>query len=285
MQLHRFDDVHAFWTRTQDYLLQSPAEHNLLVGLLTTLQKNPERYPEQPYLALVSSDKPHIDEILAIALRTPPHNLVLSKAQDLDALRPIAQDVQHLSSLPPGVSGPVEEVEVFLKNWQELTQQTYRRSKKLRIHQLVQVNSLELAQGRLRLATESDRPLLLKWFAAFAAEVGDDIVIEAPEKAVDNGLKHHHIYLWDDQVPVSWANGRRSLPESGRIGPVYTPPEYRRKGYATACVAALSQKLLDEGCQQCYLFTEVNNPTSNHIYSEIGYRPVCEWHQYTFSTS
>jgi len=282
MQLHRFDNVHIFWSLAKDYLLQHRAEHNLLISLLTTLQKNPEYYPEQPYLAIVTSGNAQTEGILAIALRTPPHNLLLSKVRELEALKAIAQDVQKLSNLPPGVSGPVEEVESFLQDWQASTEQSYQQPKELRIHQLEQINSLETSNGQLRLATESDRPLLLEWFTAFATEVGDDIVLGSPESVVDHGLNHHSIYLWEHEIPVSWANGRQSPPGTGRIGPVYTPPEYRRKGYATACVTALSQKLLDEGCQHCYLFTEVSNPTSNHIYYEIGYRPVCDWHQYTF---
>ena len=56
---------------------------------------------------------------------------------------------------------------------------------------------------------------------------------------------------------------------------MYTPPEYRRKGYASSCVAALSKTLLDKGYQYCFLFTDLANPTSNSIYQKIGYKPVC----------
>jgi predicted GNAT family acetyltransferase len=64
---------------------------------------------------------------------------------------------------------------------------------------------------------------------------------------------------------------------------VYTPPEYRRRGYASASVAALSQSLLNQGHQFCFLFTDLANPTANHIYQDIGYQPVGDWHQYSFS--
>ncbi|MGB3491384.1 MAG: GNAT family N-acetyltransferase [Elainellaceae cyanobacterium] len=282
MKLFQFDDVQEFWAIAQPYLLQHEAENNLPLSLINTLRHNPERYPDPPYLAIVSSGDNIDDEILALAMRTPPHKLVLSKAKDLRAIALIAQDIQNLPDAFPGISGPVAEVESCVQAWHALTGRPYHRSDELKIHQLTRVNPLEFAKGRLRLATESDRPLLLKWFTAFATELGGDIVIEAPEKSVDNSLKHRNTYLWQDQTPVSWANGRRSLPNLGRIGPVYTPPEHRRQGYATACVAALSQKLLDEGCKRCYLFTEVSNPTSNHIYREIGYRFICDWHQYTF---
>jgi uncharacterized protein len=56
--------------------------------------------------------------------------------------------------------------------------------------------------------------------------------------------------------------------------PVYTPPALCRRGYASACVAALSARLLTEGRRLCFLYTDLANPTSNAIYQKIGYRPV-----------
>ena len=108
-------------------------------------------------------------------------------------------------------------------------------------------------------------------------------VIEDVERIVTNRLNKQDTYLWEDHnVPVSLAAGMQFSPTAARMGSVYTPPAYRRQGYATACVAALSQQLLDEGCERCLLLTDVANPTSNHIYQEIGYLPVCNWHEYAF---
>jgi len=63
---------------------------------------------------------------------------------------------------------------------------------------------------------------------------------------------------------------------------VYTPPERRNRGYASALVAALSQHLLDAGWQFCVLFTDLANPISNSIYQRIGYRPVSDFDEYDF---
>jgi predicted GNAT family acetyltransferase len=80
------------------------------------------------------------------------------------------------------------------------------------------------------------------------------------------------------------ASATEATQNSSRIGPVYTPPEYRKKGYASACVATLSQQLLNQGYQACYLYTDLANPTSNHIYKTIGYQPVCDWNIYQFKS-
>jgi predicted GNAT family acetyltransferase len=67
-----------------------------------------------------------------------------------------------------------------------------------------------------------------------------------------------------------------------RIGPVYTPPDYRGRGYASACTAALSQQMLYAGYQYCFLYTDLSNPTSNRIYQNIGYELVCDIDSYRF---
>jgi uncharacterized protein len=279
MQLHRFDSIDKFWNKTQAYLLQHEAENNLLLAVVHTLLHNPERYQNPPYLAMVEID----GDVVATAIRTPPRKLLLSKASDLDALTIIARDLEQEPL--PGVMGLVPEVETFLREWQGLTGQSYRRLMEMRIHQLTALQPLIAAHGHLRLVTENDRTLLREWLPAFDAETGLE-VIEDVEPIVTNRLNKQDTYLWEDNnVPVSLAAGMQFSPNAARIGSVYTPPAYRRKGYATACVAALSQKLLDEGCDSCFLLTDIANPTSNHIYQQIGYVPVCDWHEYSILSS
>jgi predicted GNAT family acetyltransferase len=84
-------------------------------------------------------------------------------------------------------------------------------------------------------------------------------------------------WLWEDGgAPVSLVGGGSRTPNGVRIGPVYTPPEQRGRGYASSLTAAVSQRLLDEGRRFCFLYTNLANPTSNRIYLTIGYRPVAD---------
>jgi len=81
---------------------------------------------------------------------------------------------------------------------------------------------------------------------------------------------------------VSMAGASGQTPSGIRINWVYTPNHLRGRGYASAIVATLSQKLLEEGRQFCFLYTDLANPTSNSIYQRIGYVPVCDSAQHTF---
>jgi predicted GNAT family acetyltransferase len=67
-----------------------------------------------------------------------------------------------------------------------------------------------------------------------------------------------------------------------RIGPVYTPPEALRRGYASSAVADVSREALGTGAHTCMLYTDLNNPTSNKIYADVGYRRIAEWEERVF---
>ena len=90
------------------------------------------------------------------------------------------------------------------------------------------------------------------------------------------------LHLWEDGDVVSLGGHGRPDPERDQDGPVYTPPVARRRGYASALVAAVSQAALDAGRRFCFLFTDQANATANHIYQAIGYEPVRDVVAYRF---
>ncbi len=73
-------------------------------------------------------------------------------------------------------------------------------------------------------------------------------------------------------APVAYAGCNDSAPDFARIAPVYTLPDCRGRGYATALVAALARELLERGKRKLFLTTDVANATSNAIYARIGFR-------------
>ena len=88
--------------------------------------------------------------------------------------------------------------------------------------------------------------------------------------------------IWEDGERVSLAGWGSPTPNGIRIGPVYTPPEYRRRGYGSASTAAATARNLAAGRRFCFLYTDVANPTSNKIYMDIGYEPVCDSVEFAF---
>jgi predicted GNAT family acetyltransferase len=148
------------------------------------------------------------------------------------------------------------------------------------VYALDHVEPVAQAPGRARRATVQDRDLLAAWWRAFDVEaLGRSRSDEQIERAIEHGLEADDagVVLWEDGGrPVSLAGFGGPTPNGIRIGPVYTPPEHRSRGYASSLVATLSAERLASGRRYCYLYTDLANPVSNRIYERIGYRRTCE---------
>jgi predicted GNAT family acetyltransferase len=285
MRLVRFQTVRDFLACAEDFLATREAEHNLQLGICSVLLAQPNFYPNPPYFAVVQEN----NKILLAALMTPPHQLVLSLGDSSrEVLEMLAQDVRQFRPETPGVLGPSAMSLRFSEAWQVLTEQPFRKSRAERIYKLERVKPPARVPGRMRRATEADRPLLLEWIREFQSEAFGEIDKAAVERAVNSALtmppEVRGMYLWEDGQPISLTGYSGPTPNGIRIGPVYTPPRFRRRGYASALVAGVSQHLLNTGRKFCFLFTDLANPTSNKIYIQIGYQPVCDVDEYRFGT-
>lgn len=66
-------------------------------------------------------------------------------------------------------------------------------------------------------------------------------------------IRGEQLFLWIDGEVRSMVATSRGTYSGCAINTVYTPPRYRRHGYATAAVSALSDRLLHGGRQFCCL--------------------------------
>ncbi len=278
LPVRRFAGVDAFLAAAGSFLAAREAEHNLIFGICSSLRETPERYGE-PYLAVVERG----DRVVAAALQTPPFRLVLSEVDEPAAIDALVDDV--LTRSLPGVAGPVEHVRAFAGTWLARGGPTPTLAMSERMYRLATVIPPRPIPGRSRIAGPADRDLVIDWTEAFMREAfgdADPVVVAAD---VDRWLarRGRTIYVWDDGEPRSLAGVGGDTPNGTRIGPVYTPPALRARGYASALVAEVSQAKLDAGRRFCFLFTDLANPTANHIYQAIGYEPIRDVDAYRFA--
>jgi GNAT superfamily N-acetyltransferase len=126
--------------------------------------------------------------------------------------------------------------------------------------------------GRARVATAADRALVHAWFTAFKDEAGGAGRVD--EAAIDDRIGYGGVLLWEvGGEAVALAGRTRVAADMVRIGPVYTPPAHRRRGYGAAVTATLSR---DAGAEHVVLFTDLANPTSNGLYRRLGYEAVSD---------
>jgi len=280
MQVERHGDAESFLADAGDFLLAREAEHNLILGLSSRLRVDPRIYGEAPYFAVAREG----GEVVAVAMRTPPHNLILSEVDDEAALEPLAADANRVFESLTGVIGPKVAVARMARIWEVRSGQTAHLTLHERSYRAEQALEPEGVPGTMRPYEERDRELVLAWMDAFVEEALPEAPPEDSARWLDRRAADPNsgTMIWEDGEPVSMGGYGGLTPNGIRIGPIYTPPELRRRGYASALTAAMTRMLLEGGRRFCFLFTDLANPTSNSIYQRIGYRPVTDIDQWSF---
>ncbi len=267
--VHRFSEPKAFLARAESFLRAEEAENVLMLGVCESAH-----FDDSCYLAAVEED----GAVVACALRTPPHSALLTRA-DRRALELFAADLADKYRALPAVAGPEPAAGVFAGLWSALTGVAAQPATRMRVFEARRVVQPRIPAGGFRVATEADLPTVARWTAAFTEEAGLDDPSDPADVARER-IRERSLFLWEDARPLSLAAWAGRTGRSVRVNFVYTPPEHRGRGYASACVASLTQRLLDEGFARCCLYTDLSNPTSNKIYQAIGYRPVCDAAEY-----
>jgi len=280
------DDVKVFLTRdaanfaehTRAFLLGRPIEHNVLATVVTTLE--PTDRTDPPLFAWVEAGRS--GGVSGAALRTPPRRLLAStmSADTADALMP---KLFEADPDLPGVNGPEPAASYLARAWRRHTGGMIEPAMSQAIYWLSRVNEPpHHPAGRARPAERSDRGLMIEWTRAFNHDAGVPVV--DVEAAVERRLGDGRLFVWDHDRVVSMVGTSPPIAGVVRLGPVYTPPKARRRGYATALVADVSRRALAAGATKCMLYTDLANPTSNSIYQAVGFRRSNDAQEYIFSS-
>ncbi len=276
MQVVRDSEAEKFLSEAKSLLYADEATNSLLLGLAEMVRNKGESGQTEAVLLRVV----HEGQTLTAALQTPPMNLVISESEN----RPLKVLAQYLKSNQlkfPGVVGPANSSEMFAKMWSRECGCHFE----LGMGQMIyKINEVEIPQqaveGSLRLAQLNEISLIASWLVEFGNESlppNERKSFEERLPYAERAIQNQNAYLWEvGGVAVSMAHVGRPTKNGISISAVYTPPINRKKGYASALVAHLSQRMLDSGKQFCVLYTDLANPTSNKIYQKIGYRAIAE---------
>ena len=282
MQLTWHSDIHSFLDQTLAYLENDEAINNLMLGIALRLQKDPAYCSAVEFVTL--SDERGL--VLA-GLMTVPEKLVLYSPAGVcsEAITQLATSLLEKNIQIPGVVGPKKLSEKFATAWAERTNCAVDLDMHMRVYELREVNQSLIGEGHLRSIGEQDLEFLIEGIEEFMKDASLDASPDH-EKCAElarRRLSDQSAFLWEHNgEAVSMAAKSRPTRHGVTINLVYTPQELRGRGYATSCVAALSQKLLDAGYQFCSLFTDLANPTSNSIYQKIGYQSIGDFDGYYF---
>lgn len=147
--------------------------------------------------------------------------------------------------------------------------------------------SLELKNmptTKLVQATYNDLPIVMKYTEGFLQDTSPDLirimavdVAEMCRKELDGS----NVYLlYCDNLPVCMTWKRRPLRDGCSVAFVYTPEEYRRKGFGGACVSMCTELFLKD-YKYITLFIKGSRDPYKNMYTDIGYQLLGKIYRYS----
>jgi predicted GNAT family acetyltransferase len=265
------EDPEVFAEAALPLLLRDPVANTVALTVLDSLRAG-HRFSDAPVTLTWYAER---DEVTGAVLMTPPFGLLLAQLP-AGSEQELVQQLRRRGSPVPDVHGTVESAHRFSACWTdgtELAIEPVFQQRLFRLHQLMPPEPPPA--GSARLAGRDDLDLVMAWMQAFRDEAEPRAASptrEMQQRRIDLCL----YWLWLDPTgePVSMAGRNVTIAGVSRVGPVYTPPEHRRHGYAAGVTAACSRHALDTGTEQVILFTDLSNPTSNGVYRRLGYQPL-----------
>lgn len=279
MALTRYADPAAFLDEARPLLASDPARTTIIGSSLHQVLDGtfPDDGSAPPWFATVTDPG---GVVTGLAMRVgsyPPlmHGFAPDEAAALAAL--ILGDGEAVGA----VTGEERAARAFAARVTGTRGGRVEVERGIRLHRLESLRPPDGVPGRGRPAAATDLDLTTGWVLAFLEEIGEgERASTEPGRAQQRDLQRTRLprtWLWVDEheIPVSLAAASEPAFGVARIGPVYTPPEHRERGYAAAVTAHLSAVLRAAG-SDVVLFTDLANPTSNGVYARIGYRPVAD---------
>lgn len=280
-------DPAEFLDRARAHLHAEPALNTVLLTVADTLRtRGPHAYGDGESPPLFG----HLDGDGAVRgafLRTAPRRVAVSP-RTADAPGALDALAGELAALVPGLPGVMSDhaaAAAFARAWQRHTGDAVAEDLRQRLYRLGALTPpVPAPPGAARVAAPGDRELLARWHRAFAADLGQPSLMD-PYRWADARLAYGGVTLWElpDGTPVSMAGATVPVAGQIRVAPVYTPAEHRARGYAAAVTADVTRAALAAGAGEVLLFTDLANPTSNGLYRRLGYRPVRDYAQFTFT--
>ena len=280
MQYKQYNDVNEFYNATYDLLMCHESQNLIPLGNIIIGKKCEDKYgwrdPANWFMATVSCES----GIQLVAIMTPPHNITLYAKENKIDEAAVSCLINGIADTPlPGVMAR-KDLALYFADVYSAKNGFECKAKSQRIYELTEVNPDIPLVGKMRLAEERDMHFLPYWMEDFySSEVYGSTTMKVPQEAEAylHRISQKNLYVLEDNgVPVSIAGSGREMQTVRGVGPVFTPSYFRKKGYASSCVAMLSKQILVSGFKKCVLYTDLANPTSNSIYQKIGYNPVCD---------
>ncbi len=266
------NDAAGAIARAGAYLADWPVELNVIWSVMS--QRAHSGAPGRYWLLEAAGG------VAGLVVESPPGHAAAISPMPREHVAAMATAISGEGHRLSGVAGEACTAAAFAGCWTEWVRVAAVVEDAQRLYALGRLVPPHPVSGQLRRAEASDRDLLIEWWSSFQAETG--AVFGEVASAVDFSLGAGRVFLWEDGEPRCMARATQPLGGISRIGIVFTPPKWRRRGYAAACVGALCEWVRYEQGANSVLYAQLNNAGSNAIYRRLGFEAVSEMLAYRF---
>ncbi|MGG0456991.1 GNAT family N-acetyltransferase [Bacillus mycoides] len=268
IQLHVYEDVLCFKEDVTSFLGENEQGNNLILGVLQVVQ--------EPIFMGVAKQG---EEIAVVFLQTEEKIQMIVATSEISE-EDIAELAKELTKVYPDIPGFIGNKKVIQKLAEEIAILERKKTTlgmEQGVYELKRVKKKWSGDGIFRAVNSDELPLIEQWIHQFCEDVKLPTTKEEAKQTAYTLITTNCLFgLEVGGKLVSVVAKTRSTTNNITVNFVYTPKEERKKGYASICVAELSQRMLDEGYKTTTLYTDLANPTSNKIYQEIGYEKIME---------
>jgi uncharacterized protein len=262
-------DADAFLGLHQTILERDPVTNNLMLGLLERIKGRP--FGEKELVWTV-----HLDDDTLVLMIAGLYVILYATTDRIEMVRKAVFELRQRNITYPGVIGVKETALMFKTCHERMTGQQMTLGMNQRIYRTETSVYKPVCGATLELAQEKDIPVLVPWMVEFIKVAGEHATPEQAKARLTEKVRDGKLHLLKiGTQTVSMAAWERPFKDIVTVSYVFTPSDLRKRGYASACVGMLTEKLL-ETYRIVTLYTDLSNPVSNSIYQKIGFRPVAD---------
>jgi predicted GNAT family acetyltransferase len=281
MKVELIDSVDEFIATTTAFRAADPLRTNVIGSVALAVSTGRSVYDDYHWWVVRRGD-----DVVGVAIRTSPFNMILAP-MPFESARALARSVALFDDALPGVSGPMDVIDAFVEGYVEAqspgSSRVLSQERRDLLYELEELTTPHV-EGFGRPARSEEIEALARMLVDFFREVEMSPLSRADaHENVEKSFAAGSLFCWEVDGAIGAFAGHAPVVTTesillGRVGPVYTPPEYRRRGFGSAVTAHVTRQLIEKGAR-VMLFTDAANPTSNSIYQAIGYRLVDEFVQ------
>jgi predicted GNAT family acetyltransferase len=279
MNVELIETVEEFIAATAEFRAADPLRTNVIGSVSLSIANGDRTYDDYRWWVVRDDER----RVAGIAMRTAPFNMVVTSMSSA-AARVLGASVAQFDDSLPGITGSKDVIEALVEGYVDSksagSRRTLTEARRDLLYELDELVTPDV-EGSARPAHQGDLELLSPMMSEFLREteqmhISSSESHDSTRRKIDDGS----LYCWEVGGEIVAIAGHANVVATGsivigRVGPVYTPPQHRRHGYASAVTAHVTRSLIEQGAR-VMLFTDAANPTSNSIYQAIGYRLVDE---------